>query len=255
MSLPTRFRRAFYKLVPTWLSSDEGELALYSLNVILDAFAERTRLATLARFPTYAPTDAQNALGRDRLIKRGRGEADAPYAIRLLRWLTDHRSRGTAHTLMDQIRAYCQHDVIQRTVDRAGNWDTRAADGTYTHVRAAGNWNWDSQAATRWARAWFVIYPEGLWDTDGLWGDPGTWGDGGTWGTTATVADVAAIKAIVRDWRPLHAHREWIIIAFDSASFDPTAPEPDGTWYYDGHQVVWNYEQGRLDTARFWTGS
>ena len=42
----------------------------------------------------------------------------------------------------------------------------------------------------------------------------------------------------------------------DEASFDPVAPEPDGTWKHFGTpDMVGVWRRGRLDTARFCSGT
>lgn len=252
-----RFRRAFYKLLPSWLSTDEGELVHYSLGVVMDAFLERLRLGRDARFPDTAPPDALPYLARDRKIVRGIDEAQPSYATRLKRWLTDHRTRGNPYALMDQLAAYCNAAVVIRTVDRAGNFFTRAADGSRSADLATGLWNWDGAAATLWSRFWVIIYPTAA----GLpWGpsvgDAGgaSWPVGGTIGTTATPEQVATVRAIIRDWKPAGTTCEWIIIAFDAASFDPTAPEPDGGWKYFGKPSAGDHVPARLATARYWRG-
>lgn len=253
-----RFRRAFYKLLPSWLTTGEGELVDYSLGVIKDAFLERLKLGRDARFPAYAPPDALTYLGRDRKIVRGINEPAASYAVRLQRWLDDHRVRGNPFALMMQLRAYMQADCKIRTVDRAGNWYTIEENGTRSVNLALGNWNWDGAAATLWSRFWVIIYPIGGTDP---WapsvGDAGgaSWPVGGTIGTTATPDQVASVRSIIRDWKPAGTTCEWIITAFDAASFNPLGlPEPDGTWDWFGYSNAGAYEIARLTTARYWRG-
>ena len=264
----SRFRRAFYKLAPSWLTTGDGELVLYSLALVLDAEAERWRQSMRARFPHRCPSDALPAIGRDRKIIRGRNEPDAAYADRLVQWLDAHRTRGNPFALMRQIRAYCQADVRVRTVDRRGNWYTLDFDGTESALIDQANWDWDGDAVTNWSRFWVIIYPTAaglpwtvgpVWGAADLWG--GTWGASGghTWGSTATQDDVASIRSIVRQWKPAGTACEWIVIAFDAASFDPTVaaqPTPNPTeWAHHGRQDAGGDEVfARLDTARYWKG-
>jgi hypothetical protein len=252
-------RDAFYSLLPSWLTTGEGELVVYSLTVIMDATLERLRQGVLARFPEYAPADALQFLARDRRIILGRSES----AARLITWLDAHKVRGTPYALHDQLRAYCGVDLMVRTVDARGNWYTTAANGTRTAVIDEGNWEWDSVAASSWSRFWVIIYSNaGPWTIAGTWGDAVLWGagvwgtPGATWGTSATSDDVAAVRAIVRDWKPAGTTCEWIVIAFDPASFDPAAPEPSGGDFVNWHKdSAGTSVPARLSTARYWRGS
>lgn len=261
------FRTAFYALLPSWLTSDDGERVVGSLAAVKDLFVERMRQGLLARYPSYTPPTGLPYLGRDRGIVRGIGEPEASYRVRLLRYLDDHKIRGNPFALLEQLRAYCGGDGIRvRTVDRRGNWFTIDRDGTRDFTLGTGNWDWDPlPASPQWARFWVIIYPT----ADGLpWGPAaGTFGPaGGAWGsaigtpgytigTTATTAEVASVRTIIRQWQPDGTRCEWIIIAFDDASFDPTAPEPDGTWKNWGKDDgAGGYVPARLKTARYWKG-
>jgi hypothetical protein len=259
---PRAFRRIFKKLLPTWLSSDEGELVNYSIGLLLDAFAERARQGVLARFPSYAPPDAYPYLGRDRKIVRGIDEAAESFVPRLLVWLDEHLVRGNPLALCRTIRAYCNAPVRVRTVDANGNWFCVDRDGTESYLLDQQNWNWDGvPASPHFSRFWVIIYPaDGVpWAAvEGTIGDahPGQIGrPGETIGTTATPEQVTAIRAIIREWQTDGTRCEWVIVAFDDASFDPAAPEPDGTWGRWGKYVAGNYVPARLTTARYWSGS
>ncbi len=250
--MAARYRTAFKKLVPAWLADD----VLYSLGVMKDAFAERTRQGLMARWPSYAPPSALPYLARDRRIVRGINEPVATFRARLRRWLRDHRVRGNPFALMAQLRAYCNADVRIRIVDRRGNWYALDRDGSVSWLLNQANWSWDDGGLDRWARFWVIIYPT----TSGEpWG-PAVWGGTGcdettTVGTTATPEQVATVRAIIRDWKPAGTRCEWVVIAFDDASFDPAAPEPDGHWGRWGKDDgAGNYIPSRLDTARYWRG-
>lgn len=253
---------SFSGLVPWWLRSGDGGSVLASLSLWADDFMARARLGILARFPDYAPDDAAlAAIGRDRRIVRGINEPAASYAARLIRAIDDHKQRGNPYALLRQIRAYLQADCVVRTVDRRGNWYSIAADGTESSSIDTGNWDWDgTPASPQWARFWLVIFPAGgtdPWATSGLIGGGALWGNGlvgghptKTIGTTATVDQVAAVKSIVRDWKPAGTVCEWVIIAFDDTTFTPAgATMPAGAW---GN---WSDGAGspvRLSTARYW---
>ena len=258
----TAFRFAFRKQMPSWLTTGEGELVGYSTRAIIDLAAQRAREAALAGMPIYAPADALPYLARDRKIIRGIDEPAAAYSTRLLTWLDDHKTRGNPFRLCSMLAAYCQAAVRVRTVDQRGNWFTRERDGSESFTFNTGNWNWDAAYTdAEWARFWVIIYPtaDGLpWAEGQDWGDADQWGgawgtEGYTWGSTATPGQVAAVRQIVREWRMDGTRCENIIIAFDDTSFDPLAPEPDGTWLREG---VGNPAlKNRLATARYWKGT
>jgi hypothetical protein len=257
------FRNTISKIAPSWLTTGEGERVLYSLMLVCDAFAERARLGVLARFPERAPEDALGPIGRDRRIIRGINEAAESYAARLVRWLDDWRTAGNPFALMGQLRAYCNTDLMIRTVDARGNWYTIETDGTPSFSIAQANWHWDDSASTQWSRFWVILYPPAtLWTEGAGWGDADApaWGDNDvTWGSTATAEQVASIQSIVRAWKPAGTRCVNIIIAFDPASFDPTAAVdatgmPDGLWKHWSKNVAGVQVPARLSTARYWDG-
>lgn len=281
-----RFRRAFHRLAPSWLTggpvpspvgtapldAPEAERVWFSLFLMLDMYAERARQGLLARYPeatrsasgaTYTPPDdALPPIGRDRQIVRGINEPRATYALRLKRWLDTHAKRGNPFALCSELAAYCGQPLRIRTVDRRGNWFTIESDGTRSYVLDSGNWNWDgAPASPRWARGWVILYPPAtLWTVGPVIGDPELWGGaigtpGYTIGCTATPDQARSIQSIVRDWKPAGTKCEWIVVAFDDASFDPGAPEPDGLWGPWSKTVAGVQVPSRLDTARYWTGA
>ena len=257
----TRFRFLRRFLAPRWLTEGEGFLVGYSLDLMKDAFIERLRLGHLARYPqqdaagTPAPADALAAIGRDRRVVQGINETGAAYAVRLRAWLDDRKRAGNPYALMQKLAEYVGGGSSFRIVDNSGNWYHRAADGTETRLLNQGNWNWDGEA-NKWSRFWVIIYPGTTWSTG-----PRTWGAtpyGLTeprWGCTATADQAATVRFLVDDWKPAGTRCVEIILAFDTASFDPTAPEPDGEWnhWYDYNGS--DAEPARLATARYIGGT
>lgn len=260
-----KFFRGLFRLLPSWLREGEGALVDYSLGLMADYAAEVHRLSAYVRFPEYAPPDALAHIGRDRKIVRGIGETDEAYAARLVEWLDKHRVRGNPYALLEQLRAYMNQDVRVRTVDARGNWYTIDTDGTRTADLATGTWQWDAMDPARWSRFWVILYPTAggePWADHTLdVGDPGLWGDAVgttalTLGSSATPEHISKVRTIIRDWQPDGTRCEWVIVAFDPDSFDPSAPEPDGNWAKWGEDDgSGNYVSARLATARYFRGA
>lgn len=266
MSAPARFRLIRRFLAPRWLTEGEGELVGYSLDMMKDAFVERLQLGLLARFPETAPPDALAAIGRDRRVIRGINESAASYAQRLIRWLDDRKTVGNPFALMQKLAEYVGGTSSFRTVDARGNWYSRAADGTRSLLLNQANWNWDDKPNTadgrpRWGRFWVIIYPGDVWNDGGeQWGSAAAWGTADrSWGSSATPDQVATLKAIVADWKPAGTKCVNIILAFDPASFDPTAAVDDtgmpaGLWERWSKIVAGVQVPARLSTARYIDG-
>ena len=241
------------KLLPWWLKTSEGGLAKRAVDTMLGAFCERALDGAYAHGPGTCPEDALPFFGRDRGVRRGINEPAASWRVRQLRALDDRLTQGNAFALHDQLRAYLQADVPVRTVDRRGNWYTTGVGGVRSTSINSGNWDWDGAPAAQWSRFWVIIYSfSGIpfaQSTAGAW--PGA---GKTIGTSATPEQVAAIRAIVREWQPDGTRCEWIIVAFDPLSFDPATPEPDGTWVHFGKYSAGEMIPARRITARYWKG-
>lgn len=266
MARDPSFRSTRKYMGPRWLTEGEAGDVGYSLDVVKDAFTRAMELGLLARLPqndptgeTTAPPDALGKMGQDRRVTRGFAEADTSFAARLPLWLRDRRRSGNPFALMQKLAEYLGPLPSFRTVDTRGNWYSRAANGTETYTLNAGNWDWDARPASQWSRFWVIIYPNGLWtETAYDWGDtagPG-WGESptGTIGTTATPDQSATVRFLVNDWKPGGTRCVNVIIAFDPASFDPTAPEPDGLWEGWSKNVAGVQVPSRLATARYWDG-
>lgn len=260
--MATRFRRAFRKLAPSWLTEGEGESVQFSLGVIKDAFVERCRQGLLARFPAHSPEDALAFIGRDRGLIRGFAETADAYRLRLPLWLDAWITAGNAFTLMDQVAAYLSpYEVTIRIVTNTGLWYTRTKTGTHGYNMPTNpkNWDWDGNTAS-WSRFWLIIYPltSGIWQ-DMKWSDLTHWGTPETWGSDATLEQIAAIRLIVSRFKAGGSSCEYIIVAFDPNSFNPIAaagaPMPAGDWEYNRKPGSDPTNTARLMTARYWKGA
>lgn len=271
ISFPS-FRTIRQFLAPRWLTEGDGELIGYSLDVVKDAFIKRLYLGLLARFPqndptgTPAPSDALSAMGHDRRVVRGINESEESYSLRLIKWLDDRKTAGNPFTLLERLAEYTGPGCKFRTVDVRGNWYTRDVDGTRSFKLAQGNWDWDGDplGASKWSRFWVICYPPAtLWKPSSNWGDVAgpSWGDQtNTWGSTATADQVATMRALVADWKLAGSKCVNIVIAFDPASFDPSAAlsgsgMPAGLWEHWSRNVGGVQVSTRLATARYWDGA
>jgi len=249
-----RFRELFRGLVPAPYRNGDAERQLYAGGLLQDAFAERMRLGAYASTPDDAPADALVYLGRDRGIRRGRNEPAAAYAARLKMHRDAHRTQGNPFAMLDQLYAYLQTaGVTLRFVDRRGNWFTRAPSGSRGWALNTGAWDWDGGSLDRWGRFWVIIYSDqGPWSAQ--WDPTGSGAYSGT--TTATADEIAAVRAIINEWKPAGMRCEWIVVAFSSpgSTFGPeTGDDPLGTWGAWGagspkHAV-------RSANARYWKGT
>jgi hypothetical protein len=138
-----RWRHVFYSLVPSWLSSGDGEKVLYTLGRVTDAFVERARQSLTARFPTYVGPTGLRMLGEERGIVQGRGEANPGFARRLREWRGErgHLVRGSAYAMLRQIWHYFG-GIKAQEIDTGGNVYTVERDGTESATHG-GFWNWD----------------------------------------------------------------------------------------------------------------
>jgi hypothetical protein len=244
------FRRAFYKFLPGWLSSGDGEKVFASLGAVKDMYLERVRQGFEQRFPSRAGTSALRLIGEDRGIPRGRSETAEHYAARLRAWRfpRGHRVRGSAYALLEQVSEYWGGMFCQ-TIDNNGTLHQRSETGAESF--SYGNtWNWDGAASTNWARFWLILRPIPdvaisawpSWST--AWGGT-TWGAataaGYTWGQQGvTAADAAAMRRLVTPptvptggpaWKPAGTRAMYIIVVLeDHGAESPTAITPAGAW-------------------------
>ena len=228
-----------------WLQAQWLGRLLYSFALHFDALIDAVVLGVKARSPSLAPSDALPVLGRERGIRRGFFETDAQYAERLRMWLLSRRIKGSPWALMDQLAGLLTgYSCKIRCVNGGGMWFTRNTDGSRECHRAnPSNWGIGGRSGY-----FVVVYLDaGPWVPQTTWGAAGlAWGESGkTWGTSATPEQIETMRAIIREWTPPHAKCHLLILAFDSASFDPTG---SGAGYPD---PSWMYWANRLPTARY----
>jgi hypothetical protein len=230
------FRTIWKWLVPGWLQEGEGELVQYAINVVRDAFAERSLQTVLLSMPSYCPEDALPFHGRDRAIPRGLFEPAESYRARLVAWRfpRGHRIRGNAPALLEQVTAALRGEEHQ-TIDARG---TRYTQGSTDAAERGVTWDWDgaegANIGTQWGRYWIVVKatqnPE-TWDDASnteVWDDTR---ETGTWAHSEIHrGEIAAVRSLVapgsQSWTPAGRRAIYLVIYFQGQSY----PVPGGDW-------------------------
>lgn len=265
-----QFRDAVADVVPPWLSyrpagpktpeRSTGYRLLYAMAGVIDLMMEVAVEGLRARYPGQGTPTALPLIHRDRGIVRGLQESDESAAGRLVAWLDSWRLAGNSHNMLQQLAPLFRPSTapLMRVVTNAGVWYSLYPDGT-VEQRELGNWNWDGKPEL-WARLWVIIYCDDTgypWVAEDVWG-VGNWGesgDDGTWGSTATRPEVETILMAIQMWKGGHSLYPYTIVALDPDSFNPDAPEPDGTWGKSYKIVDGVAAKSRLESARYWDGA
>lgn len=198
------FRDTIRKVVPPWLRTGVAGKLLYAIGSQWDALTDMAVATNTIGFPGVYSDESLPMLGRERRIRRGRIESAAGYAVRLKRWLTDHRTRGGPYAMLAQLFAYYtgNHFPI-RLVYRSGRAFHMDVDGSV--VMLDQPWSPDSQPE-KWAR-WWLFYE---WPTPvapaHILGEPGlivgpTW----TLGSGLTPTEVYDLRIVPKEWNAAHA--------------------------------------------------
>lgn len=273
--LPIRTMVPF--LGPPWLTRERfliGDVeiesdnrVLYTTGTFFDTQVDRVVRGVIARYPGGgAPEDALPYIGRDDGIIRGPEEVRESYEARLVRSIDDWRTAGIAWSMLEQLRAYCTpHAVRVRIVNEHGNYYQIDRDGSRSRSKGLA-WNWDDHPE-RWARFWVHLYmtdesPSKPWAPLAGLGDANLWGGevgdpAITMSSTARTSDVAAVRSIVRSWKPAGSRCVKVCIIFvdDAAAFELDAiapPAPDGTWGWPSANVGGVQVATRSTDAIYW---
>jgi hypothetical protein len=165
----------------------------------------------LCRYPSHAPADAIPLIGDDRNIKRGFGETDADYAVRLQRCWTFWQWSGTGLGIVINLQASGFTGIPWTTAETP--FDPYYPDTTSSVfvIRnsdvAAGNLLDDGYQF--WSRFW--VYMDSDLESityDGIWSDAGDYDDGGVWDLELLGSDlitpsmVGSWKASIRQSKP-----------------------------------------------------
>jgi hypothetical protein len=225
-----RFRYAFYKLLPSWLTRGEGERLWYVLGYVKDAMAERGQQSLFARFPQYAvDKDALRYLGKDRAMTRGLNESDDSYARRLVNFRGAHKTRGNAVTLARQVASYLPVAQPDASVD-VSVLAPLAKKVTQTYTAAVSNGAAFpapvhsapeypvTVPAEEWSRFSLEIDGYPGWSAPQKIGDPALWGNGKVGGdgepvigvTGLNASDMSGLRALVRFWKRAGSQADYL---------------------------------------------
>lgn len=231
------FREVFRWLLPSWLTEGEGGLVAYSLAVMKDAYLERVYQGLVARFPSYATSDALAEIGIERGLKQGADESAASYVARLQAWRTPktHKVRGTAFAAIRLAQIAAGAGTYVRSIDSLGNQHTITAAGVEAYAYGIP-WPWDSLGATR-ARFWLELktVPNAAANTyDKTVGTTELWTDA-TGNETLGIAGVSPRKmsdlrdlfSLAPQWKPAGTRAMWAVINLTGG-----VVTPDPTWEY-----------------------
>lgn len=206
---PTDHREYAHAIAPAFLRYYWGQRLVGGLiGLPCDLIAEGTQRGMLARAPLWSevPDDALARVGQDRDLPRWPGESSPTYAVRLQKAWDTWAFSGSYYGLQNQFTEF-------------------GVTGTPVEQNIDG-WDWDGDT-TWWSRAWVVVTNHG-WISAGVLGDPLTLGQAGlTLGSNATIAEVEAMRKIVRSMKKATSYVQYIIVVIDSGSW---SPPPDGTW-------------------------
>jgi len=215
MTIPT-YLAMFKVSLPPWLLRTEGLKLIGSLADVLEDHRDKLVAGVKLRFPgLYSIGDELALIGRERKIRRGPNETAAVYATRLPRWWEDHRTRGNAISLLEQMLAY-----LSGTLDPP--YDVVSYRGVRHVMDNNGNITrdvitWGTDGSGLWARIWVFLY---------------------TAAASVTADELEAYAAIVRDWNAAHVSPAWLVVIHPSTRLWDY-PQPVPTW-----ATGWAWETG-----------
>jgi hypothetical protein len=225
------FRDTLRRVSPPWLQHELAGKVQYALGVHVDALGDALVLAVKQRFPGYAGMQSLPNVGRERRISRGRNEADAAYAARLRRWLTDHRRRGGPYALLAQLHAHFAAAPFSIELRyRSGRRYRMDVAGAI--VRDEAPWSPDARPE-QWARWWlFYTLPTAAPD-HGAWNDAARkWGDASSvWDFEITPTEVTDYRLVPREWNAAHCTGSVVLSYADAETWNADGPwDATGKW-------------------------
>jgi hypothetical protein len=168
-----QYRDTWYSLAPPWLTTDDAEKYMFTLELARDLLVEKSTQATAIRFPGKGDPSQLPYLAHDRVLEQGIAEPDASFVTRLVGYVPTHKRAGSAPAALEQIQAYMTGlqpgvgaalpalTIIGGCHSTVTRWhtlyqgDAQGAEPTLSKITPS-NFNWDG-ASKPW-RAWLVLY-------------------------------------------------------------------------------------------------
>lgn len=214
--MSTTFRDRLRNLwTPPWLRNGNAEKFLYAMGVQVDMLGEALVAGIKSRFPGLYSDESLPVIGRERRIARGPAETSATYAVRLRRWLDDHRLRGGPYAMLAQLYAYhAPNNFDVALVYRNGRRFLMDAAGAITTDVVAFH---PDTYPLQWARWWLFMSVPSL-------------------ALPLTSQEEASYKLVPRQWNAAHTQGTLMLLGSGAE-----------LWNYPlGH--VWN-ESGTWNTS------
>lgn len=172
-SAPAQFRDLWYKYAPPWLSTDNAERYMYSIEFCRDVLLDKMDQAIRIRMPGQGDLSQLPYLANDRAIVQGPAETDAAFIIRLQTAIHDWHLSGSRRSILQQLQAYASNlqpgvsstlpemAIVGGSYSTVSTWDTiyngDSIGAVPTHsMQMPSVWNWDGKSYT-W-RAWLILY-------------------------------------------------------------------------------------------------
>lgn len=206
---------------PPFLQKTNGIAWNSGLGLAQDEYVARAKAAVKARWPRSAPSDALDYIGSNFQINRGFAPDDQAF-VKLL----EH-----AWSLWGE-------------AGRKPGLQLALADAGITNFEIWEKWEWaDGETRPeRWWEFWVVIHAPFPWTenalADGKWEDAGTWDSPpGVWTEAIPWPELLRLRALIRKWKPSHAHCRNVILVSQGNVFGEL---DDVTWdNADAAGITW----------------
>jgi len=157
------------------------------------------------------PQDGVAYIGTERMLRKFDSESFDQYQSRLLKAWDAWALAGSGSTVLDQL----------------------ALLGVTAELQNTFTWDWGPTPAQALSlpghRYMWVVLRGHTIGNPAQWGDGWKWGDGTTWGGSASDAQkIAAVRAIVKQFKEPHVECMYIIVVHDLVTWD--ANPPAGNW-------------------------
>lgn len=240
MTIRGFFEAQIARISPPWLSRKTGRAIMRALAQPIDVQRVRVADGVRARMPGIGPDDALSYIGADRVIARGPAESASTYASRLVRWWTDHATRGGPYAMLAQLFAFWRASLnvpIDVVFNNGGRYQMDTSGNVVRDVLTWTGRNFDG--STHWARIWIFFYvttlSEPLVDEFGApivdeHGDPITVDL--VIGDTLPDDTAESFRVVPRTWNAAHIEQTTVVLLHGVGRLwdYPVPPEGPASW-------------------------